>query len=140
MPWLAPAPFLFGHEDKNEDDSHAQENQRPDPPRRVFDATRAMGQCLRNQHLDLPLAVRRGDFMDRLACKAVPGGRQGLLRRSSLRTAGEEYAPRKEGVARFVRHQEDKHHHRYDRNADGINQGQPLPHHVHEDGDDQTGL
>ena len=32
MPWLAPAPFFFDHEDKNEDDRHAQENQRPDPP------------------------------------------------------------------------------------------------------------
>lgn len=84
MPWLAPAPFLFGHEDKNEDDGHAQENQRPEPPRRVFDATRAMGQRLRNQHLDLPQAVpravRRGDFMNKLAWQAVPGGRQGLLR------------------------------------------------------------
>ena len=79
MPWLARAPFLFGHEDKNEDDGHAQENQRPAPPA-GFSTPLAPGANAGEINIfDLPQAARRSDFTNRLAWQAVPGGRQGLV-------------------------------------------------------------
>ena len=52
----------------------------------------------------------------------------------------EKDAPHKKGVVRFERSDAQKYHQQQRWDQNGIHQGQPLPHHVHEDGDDQTCL
>lgn len=66
----APAPFLLGHEDKNDEGDNGQENQRPEAARR-FDAEAAMGQRLRNQQRDLSTPARRDATMKPAAGSAV---------------------------------------------------------------------
>src|SRR6266581_7137641 len=52
----------------------------------------------------------------------------------------EKDASREKGVIRFKCPDAQKHHQQYGRDQNGIHQGQPLPEHVHEDGDDQPCL
>ena len=43
-------------------------------------------------------------------------------------------------VVGFEYHDRHKYQHKYRRQQDRVGQGQPLPGHVHEDGDDEAGL
>src|SRR5882672_5577179 len=52
----------------------------------------------------------------------------------------EKDAPRKKGVVRLERSDAQKHHQQHCRDQNGIHHGQPLPEHVHEDGNDQPRL
>src|SRR5713101_2557703 len=49
----------------------------------------------------------------------------------------EKDTPRKKGVIRFKRSDAQKYHQQQRRDQNGIHQGEPLPEHVHEDGNDQ---
>src|SRR5881628_2767590 len=52
----------------------------------------------------------------------------------------EKDTPRKKGVIRFKRSDAQKYHQQHRRDQNGIYHGQPLPEHVHEDGNDQPCL
>src|SRR6266478_8979090 len=57
-----------------------------------------------------------------------------------LRRWREKYDPEKVRIIGFKHHDRHKYQHQHRRQQDGIGQGQPLPGHVHEDGDDQASL
>src|SRR5712691_461059 len=52
----------------------------------------------------------------------------------------EKDTPREKGVIRFKCSDAQKDHQQHRRDQDGVHQGQPLPEHVHEDGNDQPRL
>src|ERR1700704_864902 len=70
-----------------------------------------------------------------LLVRGTAGTRQWYLRRWR-----EKHDPDEVRVIRFEHHDRYKYQHQPRRQQDGIGQGQPLPGHVHEDGDDQASL
>src|SRR5713101_5911553 len=74
----------------------------------------------------------RSPAIDRLAANSIL-----VTLEQSLQ---EKDTPRKKGVVRFKGPDAQKHHQQHGRDQNGIHQGQPLPEHVHEDGDDQPCL
>src|SRR6516165_9617801 len=61
-------------------------------------------------------------------------------RRPYLRRHREKQDPEEVRVVGFEHHDRYKYQHQHRRKQDGVGQCQPLPGHVHEDGDDQAGL
>ncbi|EGE57386.1 hypothetical protein RHECNPAF_4310010 [Rhizobium etli CNPAF512] len=52
----------------------------------------------------------------------------------------EESEPGEDRIVRFRYHQRDEDQHQHRRQQDGVDERQPFPGHVHEDGDDEAGL
>ena len=88
-----------------------------------------------------PAARRRTYLTDRLHRIANTVSRPDLAqRRQFLRHWRKEQGPYEVRVFGFENHDGDEDQHRHWRQQDGVDQGQPLPGHVHEDGDDQARL